>query len=327
MMRLTKVVFLSFLVALILFPGGCNTPPGTVADTTGSITFWVTLDFGRESLFHAELPVTSNQSVLALLQKHLDVETEYGGGFVNAINGFRSGYSNKTGKESQMVDWFYYVNGILSDQGAANYVPGAGDVIWWDYRPWDNIALAPAVVGAFPQPFTNGYRGEKPATLMLAGKDCQEKAKQLAYFLEEMGAAPVELAAYEEKRAAKRTQIVLVVALWQNLHQDPLWEEIQKYRGRTGWFAELTAGRFYPLDQYGNRQGKGYQEKTGAVLATGAGLGDPHPLWVVTATDLEGLEKTVNALIKDPQLFEKTTGALVVDGKVLNLPLKGDIQD
>jgi len=315
-----RVFFTCLLIILMVFAGGCSPPAELPADAAGTASLWVTRDFGAEDIFCSEVPVTPNQSVMELLKEHLDVETEYGGGFVNAINGFESGYSGKTGEERRKVDWFYYVNGILSDEGPAEYVPADGDVIWWDYRPWGEIAFTPAVVGAFPQPFSGGYGGKTRDTLILAGEGCDKWAGQLAGFLEEAGAKSVEVVPYSETAASNRSQMVLVVALWEQLCGSPFWEGIQQHRDRTGWFAELTPGRFYPLDEHALRQNEGFGEKTGAVLATAAGLGDPHPLWLVTATDPEGLAGLVNALVENPGQFEKKVGALVVHGKVLGLP-------
>ena len=33
----------------------------------------------------------------------------------------------------------------------------AGDVTWWDYRPWGGLLDAWAVVGSWPEPFVRGY--------------------------------------------------------------------------------------------------------------------------------------------------------------------------
>ena len=327
MKRFNQILSGGLLLVLIMFAGGCSGAPAAPAGEPGAaVSLWVTRDFGAEALFHADLEIRANQSVLALLHEHLEVETEYGGGFVNAIEGLESGYSSEAGASRQMVDWFFYVNGILSGQGAAEYVPVAGDVIWWDYRPWGDISFTPAVVGAFPQPFSGGYRGNNPGTLILAGEGCSEPAEKLARFLEERGAVAVEVAPYREADAVSRSKIVLVVAPWSQLYQSPFWEGIQQHRDRTGWFAELTAQRFYPLDLNAQRQGEGYGEgeKTGAVLATGTGLGDPYPLWLVTAVDREGLDGAVKALVDCPECFEKAVGALIVDGEVLGLPLKDE---
>lgn len=320
MKRLTHLLLSGLLIFLLLFSAGCAASPAASGESAGRVSLWVTREFGSETIFSAEPEMTPNQTVLGLLQEHLEVKTAFGGGFVHAINGLESGYRDQNGQEL-LLDWFYYVNGILVDRGAADYIPAAGDVIWWDYRPWGHIPASPAVVGAFPQPFTGGYRGKNPGTLILAADNCHEPAEQLARFLQEQGAGPVTVIPYREEEAINRSQMVLVVALWEQLHASPFWQGIQQHRGRTGWFAELTAVDFYPLDLFANRQGEGFGEKTGAVLATGTGLGDPHPLWLVTATDPEGLTGAVNALVNTPEQFAKTAGALVINGDVLALPL------
>ena len=309
------------LFSLIAFAGGCGTaPPEAIRETSVEVNLWVTRDFGKENLFNSQLDVAPGCSVLSLLQEHLEVETEYGGGFVSAINGLQSGYSGQNGENGRMADWFYYVNGILSEQGAADYVPAAGDIIWWDYHPWGGISFTPAVVGAFPQPFTGGYRDKNPGTLILAGDACDGFAEQFGTFLAERGTEELEVDSYQEERAVNRSQMVVVIALWEELFRSSFWEGVQEHRDRTGWFAELTPRCFYPLDLNADRQGEGYTERVGAVLATGSGMGDPYPLWLVTATDLEGLSGVVEALIQRPGQFTKMVGALVVDGEVIGLP-------
>ncbi len=316
-----KAYLVGLLLALAMLAGGCGPPPAPSPDARETVSLWVTRDFGEEILFSSELEMAPGQSVLALLQAHLEVETAYGGGFVNAINGLESGSSGQRGGEgSQMVDWFYYVNGILSSQGAGDYIPGSGDVIWWDYRPWGDIAFTPAVVGAFPQPFVGGYMGKDPGISILAGDGCRELAEQLAGFLGGQGAGDIEVAAYREEDAVNRSRMTIVVAPWEQLHESPFWAGIQQHRDRTGWFAELTPRGFYPLDVEARPPGSGYGEKAGAVLATGTGLGDPHPLWLVTGTDADGLAGALEALITRPEAFEKAVGALVVDGEVIRVP-------
>ena len=315
-------LLITLTITLTISLGGCAPPAGAPADAAGDASLWVTRDFGAEDLFCSEVSVMQNKSVLAHLQEHLQVETEYGGGFVNAINGLRSGYSGKAGKDRHAVDWFYYVNGILTDQGAAAYVPVPGNVIWWDFRSWGDLAFTPAVVGAFPQPFSGGSGDKDGETLILAGGGCGKWAEQLACFLEEAGAQSVEVAPYLETSVSSRSRMVLVVAFWEELCRSSFWEGIQQHRERTGWFAELTPGRFYPLDEHGRRKNEGFGEKTGAILATGTGLGDPYPLWLVTATDAEGLAASVDALVSGPQRFAKAMGALVVDGGIIKLPMQ-----
>ncbi len=318
------VWLICLLIGLMLLAAGCSPPAELPSDAMGSATLWVTRDFGAEELFCSEVPVTQDKSVLAFLQEHLEVETEYGGGFVKAINGLGSGSSGNEGRDRRMADWFYYINGVLADQGAAAYIPAEGDIIWWDFHPWGDMAFTPAVVGAFPQPFCASSRDNNGGTLILYGEGCSKWAKQLARLLEEAGAKSVEEAPYREEAVSDRSQMVMVVAQWEQLSSSSFWEGIQQHRDRTGWFAELTPGRFYPLDEQSRRQNEGYGEKTGALLATGTGLGDPYPLWLVTATDAEGLAGLVDALAEEPEGFAKAPGALVVGGEIMRLPVPAD---
>lgn len=317
-----KGFLVCLFIVLLILPVGCSLPAQLPSEVAGNVDLWVTRDFGTEDIFCSGVTLTPNQSLLALLQEHLDIETEYGGGFVSAIEGYRSGFSGKTDGEQGAADWFLYINGILTDQGAAAYLPGEGDIIWWDFHPWDDIAFTPAAVGAFPQPFGGGGEGKGRETLILAGEGCSEWAEKLAGFLEETGAGPVQVAPYTEAAAAERSQAVLVLAFWELLCQSPFWEDIQEHRDKTGWFAELTPGIFYPLNKYGQRMGGGFGEKTGALLATGMGLGDPHPLWLITATDMEGLAGLVGNLVTGPEQFSRMIGALVVDGQIIRLPMQ-----
>ena len=81
-----------------------------------------------------------------------DVETRYGGRFVQSVNGIE-------GSLSDQRDWFWFVNGYEGDRSAASYKLRDGDVAWLDYRGWEREGEARVVVGAFPEPFVHGYDG------------------------------------------------------------------------------------------------------------------------------------------------------------------------
>jgi hypothetical protein len=79
------------------------------------------------------------------------VETKFGGRYLRSVDGV-----SEQGRRA----WFYYVNGYLADRASTDYRLQAGDVLWWDYRSWRDPAQDPFVVGAFPEPFLNGYGGK-----------------------------------------------------------------------------------------------------------------------------------------------------------------------
>ena len=132
--------------ALAVALAGCGSSSST--GSAGRATLWVTRDRGAEVLLTAEVP--AGLTVLQALDREADVQTRYGGRFVQAIEGVQ-------GSLSAQRDWFYFVNGIEGDRSAAEVRLKNGDVEWWDYRSWRGGAMSvPLVVGAYPQPFVRG---------------------------------------------------------------------------------------------------------------------------------------------------------------------------
>lgn len=122
----------------------------------GPVDLLVTRDFGSKVLVEKSATVTGSPTVMDVLAKNAKVETAYGGGFINSINGLASGHTDSGGAK---IDWFYCVNGIQASVGAADLKVRAGDKIWWDYHDWSSVSFVPAVVGSYPEPFVHGYEG------------------------------------------------------------------------------------------------------------------------------------------------------------------------
>ena len=93
---------------------------------------------------------------MRVLDRNAEITTRYGGGFVQSIDGLEA--EERVGRSS---DWFFYVNGVESPVGAADYPLHGGEAIWWDYRDWSAAMRVPAVVGSWPQPFLGGYDGKR----------------------------------------------------------------------------------------------------------------------------------------------------------------------
>ena len=125
----------------------------------GTATLWVTRDEGKIVLLQWSLPAGEN--VLQALERSAKISTRYGGRFLQSVNGL-------AGSIGSRHDWFYYVNGVEGDRGAADYRLRDGDIAWWDYRDWGTYGMSvPAVVGAFPDPFVHGYDGKVRTTIVL----------------------------------------------------------------------------------------------------------------------------------------------------------------
>ncbi|HEY7018444.1 MAG TPA: DUF4430 domain-containing protein [Gaiellaceae bacterium] len=152
---------LAALLAVAL--AGCGSSSTT--GSAGRATLWVTRDRGAQVLHVASVP--AGESVLQALDRLADVKTRFGGRYVRSVDGV---------SEHGQRAWFYYVNGYLADRGSADYRLHAGDLAWWDYRAWRNPAQDPLVVGAFPQPFLNGYGGKRRKTVVVSSEPARVRA-------------------------------------------------------------------------------------------------------------------------------------------------------
>lgn len=280
----------------------------------GTVFFRVTRDFGREEIFAKELEVAPGESALQALQRHVNVSTGYGGRFITSIEGIAS-----STKEKYREDWFFYANGITAAVGGADYYPLDGDIIWWDYHSWGDMYFTPGVTGAFPQPFVNGYRGQNPGTFILATDSSSGAAAKMQAFFLELGTDKVEIREYNEKDLLDPPGIIMVIALWSELDATPYWDGLQKNREKTGWFAELSRDGFSALDITG-KQRETYRDNVSAILATGSGLGDPRPVWLLTALDAASLERTVRFLVEGRLQLGGTFGILFDGEKIINIP-------
>jgi hypothetical protein len=130
---------------------------GEEASGDGTAHLWITRDRGSQLVMNTTVP--AGISAMEALRRKADVETRYGGRFVQSIGGIEG---DITGHH----DWFYFVNGYWADLSAADYRLRDGDVLWWDHRSWEQQVRQSIVVGAFPEPFLHGFGGKtRPAVV------------------------------------------------------------------------------------------------------------------------------------------------------------------
>ena len=128
----------------------------------GRARLWVTRDRGEDVVLTAAVP--AGISAMEALRREADIETRYGGRFVESIEGVE-------GDLSEQRDWFYFVNGYEADVSAAEYRLREGDVVWFDYRSWAAQMRVPVAVGAFPEPFVHGWGGRRRPAVVVGRRD------------------------------------------------------------------------------------------------------------------------------------------------------------
>lgn len=154
---------LALAVSLLL--AGC----ASSGEERGTASLWITRDRGATVLYQGQ--VEAGQTVMQALRSTADVDTRYGGRFVQAIDGLE-------GSAAHGRDWFYFVNGVAADRSAAEYRLRSGEIAWWDYRRWAGEAEVRIVVGAFPEPLVHGYDGEVRSTAVRYARADQRAAAE-----------------------------------------------------------------------------------------------------------------------------------------------------
>jgi hypothetical protein len=171
-------------VLVLLLLAGCG---GGAGGAKGSATLWITRDRGTTVLYTGTVP--AGLTVMQALDREADVDTRYGGRFVQAVNGLE-------GSVTRGWDWFYFVNGVAADRGAAEYRLRAGEIAWWDYRRWRGQGEAVVVVGAFPEPFVHGYAGKaSPVAVRYSHPAQAAAARAIARLVRAGSVAPAAVAA------------------------------------------------------------------------------------------------------------------------------------
>lgn len=173
-------------LAVLLLLAGCASAGG---EGEGTARLWVTRDRGAELIVDAE--VEAGQSLLRALAGEADVETRYGGRYVQAVNGLAGSLEGRR-------DWFWFVNGYEGDRSAAEYRLRDGDVAWLDYRRWEREGDARVVVGAFPEPFLHGYQGRVRPAHVRYGPGARTLALELADAVRADSVAPLGAATSRE---------------------------------------------------------------------------------------------------------------------------------
>ena len=278
----------------------------------GGATLRVTRDFGHSELGSVRLDkVREGQTVMRMLRSEFDVTTRYGGRFVQSIGGLPGEGS------SGQVDWFFWVNGVEADKGAAEWEVAPGDRIQWDRRDWSAAMRVPAIVGAYPEPFVSGLEGKRRPVRVeceeVHARACTQARNRLAR--EGVPTSGSSLGAPGTEEVTR-----LVVARWPRARGVRGASELENGPESSGVFARFSEdGRTLELlDEEGQtvrrvRRGDG----VGLVLALQPRADEL--VWIVTALDERGLEAGVRAL-EESELRDAFAVAATPD-RVEKLPL------
>ncbi len=291
---------------------GCGLGAG---DPKGNVELTVTRDFGVEKIAeYKKVPIKDGDTVLRAMERRLDVETAYGGGFINSIEGLKSDY---TGSRRSRRDWFFYINGIESSSGAKEVKVDAGDAIWWDYRDWSTVQRISAVVGAYPHPFIDGGSGEMNAVRLDCATDSDRICSDVELRLDRLGLKfkRSQLGTRQDKKGVR-----IVVGTWSQIEEDPEARRLSRQPGSSGVFARFArVGNSGRLSLYSADGEIAVEVGDGAGLVAATKSGGDMPTWIIAGTDNRGLERAVG-LFNEKSLQNRFAVA-VTDKGTIALPV------
>ena len=296
---------------------GCGLGSG---EDEGEVELTVSRDYGTRVSVDEVAPIDESDTVIRVLDREADISTRFDGGFVQSIDGLAGGSDD--GRRS---DWFFYVNGVESGRGSAEFDVGDGDRIWWDHHDWSTAMRVPAVVGDWPEPFVHGYEGAR----WTAGVYCGGARALCAQIHEELGERGARTDAEPDPSAGEESpngeapgdgEIRVLVGPWDALRPDPVAGLLRFGPDRSGVFATFSGT--------GDDSGLTLLSSRGRVVESfgeGAGLvaalrpDSSPPTWVVTGTDEAGVA-AAGALVGD-ELADRFAVAAAPGGEPIGVPV------
>ena len=260
---------------------GCGIGAGAQKEG-GGVNLVVTRDFGQERLDQRALPtVRESDTVLRLLQGGNEVKTRYGGGYVSSVDGLAEGGGRS---------WLYFVNGIAGGDAADDQELHGGDVVQWDYHPVKVRQDIPAIVGAFPQPFTTGTEGRKFPVRVECEDASGPACKRVKTTLRDAG-VPASGAALGTQGTQNVARVV--VATWKRARDLRTVRALEQGPRRSAVFARFGAeGDLTLLDEMG-RPARDAGRDAGLVAALRPR--EDQLIWVVVGGSRKGMDRAAGA--------------------------------
>jgi hypothetical protein len=271
---------------------GCGLGAGK---SPGETQLLVTDGFGTRPLVQADQPKTGgSDTVMRLLQRNAPkVTTRFGGGFVQSIAGVSGGR-----RGGRSVDWFFYVNGVQADKGAASVRVHQGDRVWWDHHDWGVTDTVPAVVGSYPEPFLHGIDGRRLPTRIECVDPKSDACSAVADKLTELG-LPAARGGVGNSFVSETLRII--IGPWRALRGDNTAKLLEKGPGVSGVYAKPAPdGKSITLLDAEGKPTRTLGAGTGLIAATAAedqkAGGRGEPVWLVTGTDDAAVATAASAL-------------------------------
>jgi len=304
-----------FISVIIIFSlAGCSDKSISQDEKVNLI---VSKNFANEQIYNEELDFAKDTSIMEIMEENLEIEKAYGGGFVNSINGLKSGFTDS--KDKKKLDWFYYINGNLAQVGADDYYLSSEDTIVWDYHDWSNEEYISSIIGAYPNNFTKGVEGSVLKSEIRYSKEFKEDSENISEFLKEKGLKQLEKKELNDKDIENEEINTIVIGSWDEVSNIKYINDIYNTE-KNGLFFSIDNDAIKALD-YDKKASKEY--KKGAVITSiPKGYGTYSNLWIVTGNDENSIKNAAKLLYENPEKIKGKISVLVSGSEILNIPME-----
>ena len=259
-------------------PAAGGRPPAA-----GALRLVISRDYGARVLKDIVVPARAGTTVMRLLAEHSDVDTKYGGGFIQGIDGLESSFGASS---ADAADWFFWVDGAMGSVGAGDVTLHGGQTVWWDYHRWAGALFIPGSLDAFPAPFANrdmvlaAQPAGTQAAAMGAAVTAWAKSQGIGFHDTSQQSYPI----------GADLGLRLVVGTPDRLAQDRLFGPELSRGAAIGIFVAIDGGRLYALHADGSRG----SELLAAALAVPDPAHTDRLSLVLIAQDAQALQRLLD---------------------------------
>jgi hypothetical protein len=304
----TRALLMAVAALSLLGLAGCGEDSGKTSGP--SVDLHITRDFGRESLStHDDVPVPKPANVLRLLKDHQDVGMD--GDSVKEIDGLAAEY-DKPEPNGHSTTWANFINGVETDGYPKELKLRAGDIVQWDLRDWYVTFDVRAIVGAFPETFTQGFE-RRPIPVRVLCED--PSATACSRVKRTLRAAGVKIGI--PKKAVFKGRVL--VGSWNHWRDNKWPHQLDRGPRYSGVFAQFNrAGDELDLLDW---NGRPIRTETGDVgLVAGTRPTEFDFVWMITGTSAAGVERAAQAL--DPERLRDAFALVVTPDGDERVPLE-----
>ena len=239
-------------------PAAGGRPPAA-----GELRLVISRDYGARVLKDILVPARAGMTVMRLLAEHCQVDTKYGGGFIQSVDGLESSFGASS---TTSADWFYWVDGVMGTVGAGDAALHGGQTAWLDYHRWDGAIYIPGALAAFPAPFKSqalslvvqASSGETDMSVAV-----QAWAQRRGIRLRAVSPSPSPGSGPQSSSSGASSAPQLIVGTPTRMARDSTVGPALSRGAAAGVFVVIDSGRLYTLRADGTRG----QELSAAALA------------------------------------------------------------